>query len=200
MKFLAKLKGLKLPFLKKKTEAATPAAVAPSPKKDFSDPRSKKLLIGTFFFGVAFAVMTSILVARLWPHKFASHSSPEEKAEHEGAPPAVPEKAPEERHIVVREMVKFDSISASLLGGSYIRVSLVAECDAFECSQFLDSHRSMVNDIVIEIAAKYSRDRLQLSAGKKVFREEVLKKLAEEKIPGKLMNIYFTDFLLTEPK
>ncbi|PZT48692.1 flagellar basal body protein FliL [Helicobacter valdiviensis] len=100
----------------------------------------------------------------------------------------------------VGQMYPMDQFIVNLMtsggGKRYLKASLALELSAPTLQTELDTKRDIVRDTVITVLSSKTLEEIQTTKGKQKLKEELLERINEFLVDGRVANIFFTDFVV----
>ena len=130
--------------------------------------------------------------------------------EEAGANPAAPQAQsaankgsaanPNSNLLSIGPMYPLDQFIINLLGSAggkrYLKTSIALELSIAEMQVELDNKRNVLRDTVITILSSKTFEEVQTAKGKQKLKEELMERLNEFLVDGRIMNIFFTEFVV----
>lgn len=130
--------------------------------------------------------------------------------EEAGANPAAPQAQsaankgsaanPNSNLLSIGPMYPLDQFIINLLasggGKRYLKTSIALELSIAEMQVELDNKRNVLRDTVITILSSKTFEEVQTAKGKQKLKEELMERLNEFLVDGRIMNIFFTEFVV----
>ena len=130
--------------------------------------------------------------------------------EEAGANPATPQAQsaankgsvanPNSNLLSIGPMYPLDQFIINLLasggGKRYLKTSIALELSIAEMQVELDNKRNVLRDTVITILSSKTFEEVQTAKGKQKLKEELMERLNEFLADGRIMNIFFTEFVV----
>ena len=130
--------------------------------------------------------------------------------EEAGANPAAPQAQsaankgsaanPNSNLLSIGPMYPLDQFIINLLasggGKRYLKTSIALELSIAEMQVELDNKRNVSRDTVITILSSKTFEEVQTAKGKQKLKEELMERLNEFLVDGRIMNIFFTEFVV----
>ena len=130
--------------------------------------------------------------------------------EEAGANPAAPQAQsaankgsaanPNSNLLIIGPMYPLDQFIINLLasggGKRYLKTSIALELSIAEMQVELDNKRNVLRDTVITILSSKTFEEVQTAKGKQKLKEELMERLNEFLVDGRIMNIFFTEFVV----
>lgn len=130
--------------------------------------------------------------------------------EEAGANPATPQAQsaankgsaanPNSNLLSIGPMYPLDQFIINLLasggGKRYLKTSIALELSIAEMQVELDNKRNVLRDTVITILSSKTFEEVQTAKGKQKLKEELMERLNEFLVDGRIMNIFFTEFVV----
>ena len=88
------------------------------------------------------------------------------------------------------------NLLASGGGKRYLKTSIALELSIAEMQMELDNKRNVLRDTVITILSSKTFEEVQTAKGKQKLKEELMERLNEFLVDGRIMNIFFTEFVV----
>ncbi len=96
-------------------------------------------------------------------------------------------------------MYPLDLFTVNLLsesGRRYLKVELNLEIEGEELAHELDTKKPLLRDIIIRILSSKSLEEISTAKGKETLKEQIVSEINPRIKDGKVMNVYFVDFVV----
>lgn len=107
---------------------------------------------------------------------------------------------PNSNLLSIGPMYPLDQFIINLLasggGKRYLKTSIALELSIAEMQVELDNKRNVLRDTVITILSSKTFEEVQTAKGKQKLKEELMERLNEFLVDGRIMNIFFTEFVV----
>ena len=107
---------------------------------------------------------------------------------------------PNSNLLSIGPMYPLDQFIINLLasggGKRYLKTSIALELSIAEMQMELDNKRNVLRDTVITILSSKTFEEVQTAKGKQKLKEELMERLNEFLVDGRIMNIFFTEFVV----
>ncbi|MDA3966409.1 MULTISPECIES: flagellar basal body-associated protein FliL [Helicobacter] len=81
-------------------------------------------------------------------------------------------------------------------GKRYLKTSIALELSVSEMTAELDTKRDIIRDVLITILSSKTFEEVQTSKGKQKLKEEIIERLNEFLVDGRVANVFFTEFVV----
>ena len=81
-------------------------------------------------------------------------------------------------------------------GKRYLKTSIALEMSIAEMQPELDSKVDILRDTIITILSDKTFEEIQTTRGKQKLKEEILARINEFLVDGRIVNVFFTDFVV----
>ncbi|MCI5968026.1 flagellar basal body-associated protein FliL [Helicobacter sp.] len=100
----------------------------------------------------------------------------------------------------VGPMYPLDQFIVNLLasggGKRYLKTSIALELSIAEMQAELDTKRDVLRDTIITILSSKTFEEVQTTKGKQKLKEEIMERLNEFLVDGRVANLFFTEFVV----
>lgn len=81
-------------------------------------------------------------------------------------------------------------------GKRYLKTSIALELSVPEMTAELETKRDIIRDVMITILSSKTFEEVQTSKGKQKLKEELMERLNEFLVDGRIVNVFFTEFVV----
>ena len=81
-------------------------------------------------------------------------------------------------------------------GKRYLKTSIALELSIVEMQTELDTKRDILRDVIISILSSKTFEEVQTAKGKQKLKEEIMERLNEFLVDGRIANMFFTEFVV----
>lgn len=102
-------------------------------------------------------------------------------------------------YIRIGPIYQLDQFIVNLLtqsGRRYLKTTIDLEMTNAELQNELNSKRAAVRDTIVEILSSKSLEEVSTTRGKEKLKEEIVQRLNEFLVDGKIRNVFFIDFVI----
>ncbi|TLD88096.1 flagellar basal body-associated protein FliL [Helicobacter sp. MIT 05-5294] len=107
---------------------------------------------------------------------------------------------PNSNLLSVGPMYPLDQIIVNLMtsggGKRYLKTSIELELSVQNLQTELDTKRSIVRDVIITILSSKTLEEVQTTKGKQKLKEEIIERLNEFLVDGRIANVFLTEFVV----
>ncbi|RAX55259.1 flagellar basal body protein FliL [Helicobacter sp. 16-1353] len=102
-------------------------------------------------------------------------------------------------YIRIGPIYQLDQFIVNLLtqsGRRYLKTTIGLEMTMPELQNELNSKRAAIRDTIVEILSSKSLEEVSTTRGKEKLKEEIVQRLNEFLVDGKIRNVFFIDFVI----
>lgn len=81
-------------------------------------------------------------------------------------------------------------------GKRYLKTSIVLELSVAPLQQEVDTKNDVIRDVIITILSSKTLEEVQTTRGKQKLKEEIIERINEFLVDGRISNLFFTEFVV----